>query len=159
MRIRNAAISAEHLIERLAADLNAAVPTEATFVRYLRRARPGDLRRGDRLLVDIPGPWNGPVRVVERGPLFFRFATLRNHMEAGQIEFRARPDAEELVFEIEAWARPGNRSVNLLYTHLRLAKEIQFNMWARFCAQVATVAGGEIVDGLHVLTRRVEVRS
>jgi hypothetical protein len=78
-------------------------------------------------------------------------------MEAGQIEFRARPEADELVFGVEAWARPGNPIVNLLYTHLRLAKEIQFNMWARFCAQVATVAGGEIVDGLHVVTRRVDV--
>jgi hypothetical protein len=156
VRIRNATISAEELIDRLAADLNAAVPSEATLVRYLRRARPGDLRRGDRLLVDIPGPWNGPVRVVARGPAFFRFATLRRHMEAGQIEFRGEPCAEGLRFEIEAWARPGNRIINLLYTHLRVAKEIQFNMWARFCAEVAQVAGGEIVDGLHVVTRRVE---
>jgi len=159
VHIRNASLSAAQLISRLAEDLNAAVPSEATFVRYLRRARSDDLRRGDRLLVDIPGPWNGPVRVIERGPEHFRFATLRRHMEAGQIEFRAEDAPDSLRFEIEAWARPGNRIVNLLYTHLRLAKEIQFNMWARFCAQVATVAGGEIVDGLHVLTRRVEVQS
>jgi hypothetical protein len=155
VRIRNTTTSAEELIDRLAADLNVAVPSEATLVRYLRRARPGQLCRGDRLLVDIPGPWNGPVRVVDRGPASFRFATLRRHMEAGQIEFRAEDCAGGLRFEIEAWARPGNRVVNLLYTHLRLAKEIQFNMWARFCAQVAVVADGEIVDGLHVLTRRV----
>lgn len=157
VRIRNATISAEELIDRLTADLNSAVPSEATLVRYLRRARPGDLRRGDRLLVDIPGPWNGSVRVLERGPAHFRLATLRRHMEAGQIAFRATDGPDDLRFEIEAWARPGNRIVNLLYTHLRLAKEIQFNMWARFCAQVAVLAGGEIVDGLHVLTRRVDL--
>jgi hypothetical protein len=156
VRIRDATCSAAELIDVLAADLNRAVPTEATLVRYPRRARRGDLRRGDRLVVDIPGPWNGPVRVLERGATHFRFATLRRHMEAGQIEFRATDGPQELRFEIEAWARPGNRVVNVLYTHLRLAKEIQFNMWARFCARVADVAGGEIVDGLHVLTRRVD---
>ena len=33
-------------------------------------------------MVRMPGPWDGPVRVVDRSPTWFRFATLRGHLEA-----------------------------------------------------------------------------
>ncbi|HEX3925196.1 MAG TPA: hypothetical protein VHY31_23150 [Streptosporangiaceae bacterium] len=36
----------------------------------------------------MPGPWDGPVRVVHTGAASFRFATLAGHLEAGEIEFR-----------------------------------------------------------------------
>ncbi len=36
----------------------------------------------------MPGPWDGPVLVVDQTPTSFRFATLKGHLEAGQIEFR-----------------------------------------------------------------------
>ena len=42
---------------------------------------------GDEYVVRMPGPWDGPVRVVERTPTAFRFATLEGHLEAGQIRF------------------------------------------------------------------------
>ena len=45
---------------------------------------------GDEYVVRMPGPWDGPVRVVEVTPTSFRLATLDGHLEAGQIEFRAR---------------------------------------------------------------------
>jgi hypothetical protein len=37
------------------------------------------------------------VRVAERTPTSFRLATLKGHMEAGQIEFSARCEGDELV--------------------------------------------------------------
>ena len=50
-----------------------------------------------------PGPWDGPVRVVQAGPRSFRLATLAGHLEAGQIEFRVAPHGEgRLIFEIES---------------------------------------------------------
>ncbi|HEY3691801.1 MAG TPA: DUF1990 family protein [Pseudonocardiaceae bacterium] len=145
-------MTAQELISTLAADLNRAVPSEVTSVD-----KDSDgLAVGDELTVRMPGPWDGPVRVVDRTETSFRLATLLNHMEAGQIEFRAWPRGSSLQFEIEAWARPGSPLVNLLYTHLRLAKEIQLNMWVRFCQGAAEVAGGRVRGGVTINTRVVE---
>jgi hypothetical protein len=145
-------MTAQELISTLAADLNRAVPSEVTSVD-----KDSDgLAVGDELTVRMPGPWDGPVRVVDRTETSFRLATLLNHMEAGQIEFRAWPRGSSLQFEIEAWARPGSPMVNLLYTHLRLAKEIQLNMWVRFCQGAAEVAGGRVRGGVTINTRVVE---
>ena len=152
VRMDGATMTAQELISALAADLNQAVPSEVTSVDK----DSDDLAVCDELVVRMPGPWDGPVRVVERTDTSFRLATLVNHMEAGQIEFRARPRGTSLQFEIEAWARPGSPIVNLLYTHLRLAKEIQLNMWVRFCQGAAEVAGGRVRGGVTINTRVVE---
>jgi hypothetical protein len=81
---------AQELISVLAADLNQAVPSEVTSVdKQSDRCDP--LAVGDEMVVRMPGPWDGPVRVVDCAETSFRFATLDDHMEAGQIEFPARP--------------------------------------------------------------------
>jgi hypothetical protein len=77
---------------------------------------------------------------------------LAGHLEAGQIEFRACDEAPHLVFEIETWARSSSRLVDLLYSRLRLAKEIQLNMWLRFCCSAASAAGGRIDGGVEIGT-------
>jgi Domain of unknown function (DUF1990) len=104
----------------------------------------------------MPGPWNGPVRVVCADEHAFRLTTLRGHLEAGQIEFRtARHDDGSLRFEIESWARAGDCLSHLLYNQIRLAKEIQLNMWTHVCLRSAKVAGGRIRGGIILHTRRV----
>jgi hypothetical protein len=97
--------------------------------------------------------------VVDRTPTSFRFATLRGHLEAGQIEFRARPEDEGIRFEIESWARSGDWLAGLLYDRVRLAKEMQLHMWTHFCERAAKLAGGRIRGGIHIDTRRVEVEA
>jgi hypothetical protein len=100
-RIRDAELSAEELMSAIAEDLNRVAPTK--FARFSNlRGGEGRVRVGDEFLVRMPGPWNGPVRVISRTPTSFRFATLDGHLEAGQIEFRAS-DEDGLVFEIESW--------------------------------------------------------
>ncbi|HEY2192781.1 MAG TPA: DUF1990 family protein [Actinomycetospora sp.] len=149
--------SAAELVARVAGDLTVLLPAEVAAVspRTESRALPGP---GDEFLVRMPGPWDGPVRVVHRDEGRMRLATLRGHLEAGQIEFRAT-DAEDgsLVFEIETWARPATATVRLLYTDLRLAKEMQLYTWVRSCEAAADLAGGRVRDGVDVLTRRVEI--
>ena len=120
----------------------------------------GGMEVGDEYVVRMPGPWDGPVRVVHRTPTSFRFATLSGHLEAGQIEFRARREGRagsepEFVFEIESWARPGDRVSHLLYNKLLLAKEIQLNLWTETCLGVARNTGGRLQGGVRVHTRRV----
>lgn len=153
--ILGARMAAEELIALIATDLNRAVPSEVTSIEPIG-ATSGRLELGEELVVRMPGPWDGPVRVVHRDNSSFRLATLTGHMEAGQIEFRARPHGSDLRFEIEPWARPGNRLVHLLSTHLWLASEIQLNMWVRFCLAAARLAGGRPQDGVTIRTRAVE---
>ena len=42
--------------------------------------------------------------------------------------------------------------MQLLYTSLRLAKEVQLNMWVRFCLAAARTAGGRHADGVDIRT-------
>lgn len=140
VEIENPRMSAAELIGRLARDPNVASPFEvARFVKT--GGRLGEMESGDEYLVWMPGPWNGPVRVADRTPVSFRLATLSGHMEAGEIEFRAREEGDRLVFEIESTARSGSRPFWILYAPLRVAKEAQLHMWATFCQRAAEIAG------------------
>jgi uncharacterized protein DUF1990 len=96
------------------------------------------------------------VRVVARSPTMFRFVTLRGHLEAGQIEFRVCRDGGALRFEIESWARSGDRLSSFLYDRVRVVKEMQFHMWMHFCERVGKLAGGRVRGGVEVHTRRLD---
>ncbi len=154
-RIRDAQLSPREVIGSLSSDPNRATPTE--LARFLRVGeRGGPLAAGDELVVRMPGPWDGPVRVTERTPTSFRFATLDGHLEAGEIEFRSSRAEDLLLFEIESWARSGDRLSNLLYHHLRMAKEVQLHMWTSFLERVAELAGGRLSGGVEIISRKVE---
>ncbi|HZR96234.1 MAG TPA: DUF1990 family protein [Gaiellaceae bacterium] len=153
--IRNAELSPTDLISRLRGDLNRATPTE--LARFLKvGGAEGRLAVGDEFVVRMPGPWDGPVRVTAATATSFRFATLAGHLEAGQIEFRATETDALLRFEIESWARSGDRLSNLLYNHLRMAKEVQLHMWTSFLEKVARLAGGRLTGGVEIVSRKVD---
>jgi hypothetical protein len=155
IRVRDAQIPPEELIARIMADPNRAAPTE--LARFLKvRGANGSLCVGDELVVRMPGPWDGPVRVAETTPTSFRLVTLAGHLEAGQIQFRACGGDGELEFAIESWARSGDRLSNLLYHHLRMAKEVQLHMWTSFLERVAELAGGRRTRAIEIVSRRVE---
>ncbi|HEY3527904.1 MAG TPA: DUF1990 family protein [Nocardioides sp.] len=147
--IAGARHDAAALVDALSSDFERFVPREV--VRVHQADSDGVAAVGDDLVVDMPGPWNGPVRVLVAEPGRLRLGTLEGHLEAGQIEFRAT-DGDPLVFEIEVWARAADWKVRALYTHLRLAKEIQLNMWVRVCGAAARLAGGRLVDGVEIRT-------
>ena len=153
VRIVGSILTPSALIDLVSARLNQASP-ETAVIRKTRGAR-GALRQGDEFIVRMPGPWDGPVRVVRRDENSFRLATLSGHLEAGEIEFRAEPDGRALCFEIESWARAGDRLSALLYNKLRLAKEIQLNMWSHFCLRAAKLSGGRPQGGITIRTRWV----
>jgi hypothetical protein len=155
VRIVDPRVGPEQAVARLAADPNAAAPADAAvFVKI--RGDGGGMAVDDEYVVRMPGPWDGPVRVVHTTPTSFRFVTLHGHLEAGEIEFRAWCDGPDLVFEIESWARPGDRVSHLLYNKLLLAKEIQLNLWAETCLGVVRNSGGTLRGGVRVHTRRVD---
>jgi hypothetical protein len=160
VRVTGSRVTPEQAVAQLAADPNSAAPEDAAvFVKSREEGggtSSGEMEVGDEYVVRMPGPWDGPVRVVHRTPSSFRFATLSGHLEAGQIEFRARCEEEEFLFEIESWARPGDRVSHLLYNKLLLAKEIQLNLWTETCLGVARNTGGRLEGGVRVHTRRVD---
>lgn len=102
VRIRGTRCTPKQLMRRFVADLNAVVPSEVAFFRQLSGSE-GPPQLGDEYVVRMPGPWDGPVRVVCTDAQSLRLATLRGHLEAGQIEFHTSCDDDALLFEIESW--------------------------------------------------------
>jgi hypothetical protein len=158
VRIEGSDLTPEQLIGEVVKEPNRAAPIEVAVFRK-QRGEKGPLRVGDEYVVRMPGPWDGPVLVVDRTPTSFRFATLEGHLEAGQIEFRACPDGNAVRFEIESWARSGDRLSGLLFDRVKVAKEVQLHMWTHFCERSAKLAGGRIRGGIQIHTRRVEVEA
>jgi Domain of unknown function (DUF1990) len=158
VRIVGGRLAPEQLMAEVLREPNRAAPIEVAVFRKTRGGE-GPLAVGDEFVVRMPGPWDGPVTVVDRTPTSFRFATLKGHLEAGQIEFRTRADGDAVCFEIESWARSGDRLAGLLFDRVKLAKEMQLHMWTHFCERVAKLAGGRIRGGIAIDTRRVEVEA
>ncbi len=153
LRIRESEMTPAQLMAAIAADIDQVAPSEfASFQKV--RGDEGDLRVADEYVVRMPGPWDGPVRVVAASADKFRLATLDGHLEAGQIEFRARTHEGLLEFTIESWARNGDRLSDLLYSHLRVSKEVQLHMWISVLERVTRLSGGRRHGPLAVITRR-----
>jgi hypothetical protein len=151
VRIREPQKDATGLMTALTADFGSFLPREVVHL-HEGEAAGRALRVNDELVVDMPGPWNGPVRVAAAEPCRLRLATLKGHLEAGQVEFRAYDEAAHVVFEVETWARSSSQVVHLLYSKLRLAKEIQLNMWLRVCEAAASTAHGRVDGGVEIGT-------
>ncbi|NSC20083.1 DUF1990 family protein [Streptomyces albus subsp. chlorinus] len=154
VRVRGAWMSADALIAAIAANPNAPAPSTVAVFHKTHGAQ-GPARVGDEYRVQMPGPWDGPVRVLHRDPVTIRLGTLRGHLEAGQIQFTARDEGDELHFHVEAWSRAGDRWADLLYSRLRVAKEIQFNMWVHFVLGAAALSGGRPQGGVTIETRGI----
>ena len=153
-RIVGSSLSPEELMRRITDDLDAVAPSE--FASFRKVAGGDRLAVGDEYTVRMPGPYDGPVRVIAVSPTSFRLATLEGHLEAGQIEFRTTFDHRSLGFTIESWARSGDRFSDLLFSRLGLAKEVQLHMWTSVLARVVELSGGRMEGGMVITTRRVD---
>ena len=149
-----ASVGPRELMASLAADPDSVAPWRLARFRKTRGSQ-GSMAEGDEFLVHMPGPWDGPVRVVDVGPEHFRFATLDGHLEAGQIEWRVWAEEQGVGFAVESWARGGDRFAAFVHDRLPMAKEVQLYMWTSVAERVARAAGGRLKDGVHVHTRRV----
>jgi len=144
-------LGAAELMARVCEDPNVVVP--GGLARFHKvHGGDGPLTVGDEFAVRMPGPWDGPVRVIEATPTSFRLATLAGHLEAGQIEWRAEDRADGLRFEIESWSRPGDRLSDVAHHHLRMAKEVQLHMWTSVLERVVKLAGGRMPGGVDIHT-------
>lgn len=146
----------EALMATIARDVNRAAPEELGRFENADGSPATDLDVGDECVVNLPGPWDGPVRVVERTPTSLRLVTLHGHIEAGEIEFRtSRVESSGFLrFEIESWARSSALALHLMYDVVPVARELQLLMWARMCRAVATLSGGTVMTNVQVTTDR-----
>jgi Domain of unknown function (DUF1990) len=145
-------LDAASVIANLREDVNRVVPGG---IAQFRKAADdsGPISVGAEFVVRMPGPWDGPVRVIELTPTSFRFATLDGHLEAGQIEWRAEDlDDGALRFEVESWSRPGDRLSDIAHHRLRMAKEVQLHMWTSVLENVVKLAGGRMRAGVDIHT-------
>ena len=150
-------LDAASVIANVREDVNRVVPGGIARFRQVA-GDSGPLSVGDEFVVRMPGPWDGPVRVIELNPNSFRFATLDGHLEAGQIEWRAEDlDDGALRFEVESWSRPGDRLSEIAHHRLRMAKEVQLHMWTSVLENVVKLAGGRMRDGVDIHTAVVDV--
>jgi hypothetical protein len=150
-------LSPEELIAAIAGEPQRVAPRALASFETFDGDTVDRLEVGDELLVRLPGPWDGPVRVIERTPTSFRFVTLRGHMEAGEIEFRAGIESRGFLrFEIESWARSASRVFAWLYETVPVGREMQLHMWSQFCANAARIAGGVRMSNVVSTTRTIE---
>ena len=141
-RIVGSTLTPERLMARISENLDGVAPSEfATFQKI--EGEKGTLSSGNRYVVRMPGPWDGPVQVVAADATSFRLATLPGHLEAGQIEFRVSSDYRSLWFEIESWARSGDRLSDALYARLRISKEVQLHMWSSVLRKIVGLTAGQ----------------
>ena len=151
-RMVGSPMSAEKLMARIQENVDCIAPKEfATFQK--QKGEKGSMAVGDEYVVRMPGPWDGPVRVTSVDSTSFRLATLDGHLEAGQIEFRVGSDYRSLWFAIESWARSGDRFSDLLYTRLRISKEVQLHMWTSVLRRANELARAHMEGGIVITTR------
>jgi hypothetical protein len=163
-RIRDAATTPEELMERIVEDFNRSANDPITEFVDQRVTEPrGDV--GSEYRIQMPGPWDGPVRVVDRTPTSIRLATLGGHMEAGQIEMRvdevsfaARGGRHDLVFEIHSIARSGDSAFHVLYEGLGIAREMQLYVWVDLCRNVCALSGGTLDGKIEVDTTKYRAK-
>ena len=161
VRIQDAELAPAELLRRLLerpGDLN-----DDRIAGFVRDDRPAtDLVVGDELVVELPGPWNGPVRVARANESELLLQTLNGHMEAGQIRFDTighseRPDGlHDFTFRIRSWARGGNPTFTILHLGLPVAKELQTAMWVAMCDGATRVSGGRREGSIRVITEMLE---
>jgi hypothetical protein len=155
-RVRNAGLTAAELIGAFAGRPNCASPQHLADFDKVCGAE-GELRVGDEFTIRIPGPWNGPVRVVEVDSNGFGFVTLDGHLEAGRIRFSAADLATGcLELRIEAWARGGDHVSNMLFDRIGINKEIQLHTWTSVLARLTQLAEGRPDGPIYATTKRVD---
>jgi len=161
--IANPVLTAFELLQLIHTDINQFIPQEiASFKKS--RGHAESIQEGDEFDIQIVGPWNGPVHVIDVSDTSITLATKEGHLEAGEITFQIRPlpsyqaqQVEGYMFEIISSARSSNMLVDIFYDKLGVAKKVQASMWTFFCQRIVEESGGELVDKIKVSTERTPV--
>ena len=155
VRIEKPELTPERLMAAFRRRSNDFVPQHiAGFVRDGRRVTSMDV--GDEFTVEIPGPWNGPVRVDAIDHTSVLLVTLDGHMEAGHIRFAVvKSDDNGYRFQIRSWARAGDELFQQLHLVVGIAHEAQTAMWAHTCDRAVAISRGNRRSPIAVRSERL----
>ena len=152
---RSPKLAPEQLLAIIVANPNVVAPTEV-----LRFERPpgtfSALQEGDELTIRMAGPWNGPMRVTEKGEDRLRLAALPGHPQQGQIELRVRcrdGDRDDMVIELQTRERAAGLGFYLLQ-RVGLIQRMQSYTWAEILQNAARLAGGRPPDRITIQSWR-----
>jgi hypothetical protein len=148
--VRAPKLAPEQLLAIIAANPNVIAPTEV--LRFERPpGKPGSLQKDDELLIRMAGPWNGPMRVTERGDDRLRLGALLGHAQQGQIELRVRGHDNHNGIEIEIQTRERAAGPGFyLLQRIGLIKRMQSYTWAEMLQNAAKLAGGKPPERITV---------
>lgn len=108
---------------------------------YARFSEPIE-QAGQTVEVELAGPWNGPVEVLEVDEHHVALGTLDGHMEAGWIIFSAEDvDDGRVRFTVTSAAKAGDPAFWLLHVVARVGRWVQADMWASLLEGAATAFG------------------
>lgn len=149
--IKNSPFTAEDVMNYVMGHINEfALSFLAEFEKS--KGSSDEMQQGDEFSVQIAGPWNGEVRVIQVDETSFEFMTLEGHPEAGTIRFRAIDLEQGFRFEVRSLARTSTGMVTFLQETLRVGMKLQETMWLTYCQNIAEWSHGEIVSPPQSLT-------
>jgi hypothetical protein len=148
-------LTPERLLAIIAADPNVIAPVEVLRFEKAEKANGGSggLQEGDELLIQMAGPWSGPVRVSRRWDTGFRLVAQRGHPQLGQVEIRARDNGGDIEMEIQTRERAAGLSFHVLQ-RIGLIQRMQSYTWAEMLENAAQLAGGRRPERVTVQSWR-----
>ncbi len=112
---------------------------------------------GDEYQITMLGPWNGVVRVADKGRDFFTLVTLDGHPEAGHITFSVRHDAirsDSCSVRVESWAKARDALVNVAF-RFGPGSQVQTEVWVTFLQRVASLVGVAPLPSVQISSESV----
>jgi hypothetical protein len=146
-------LSATRLLNIIAADPNVVVPTEV--LQFHKTA--GDPRQlvvGDRYLIRMAGPWDGPVIVAARDDNGVRLESCPGNPQQGHVDFLVQDKGGRLRIEIASRYRPASRAFRALARFLPLVERMEIHTGGHILEMAAQLAGARPPQRIWVQTTR-----
>lgn len=146
-------LSAPRLLNIIAADPNVVVPTEV--LQFDKTAGdPGQLVVGDRYLIRMAGPWDGPVIVAARDDNGVRLESCPGNPQQGHIDFLVQDEDGRLRIEIASCYRPASRAFRALARFVPLVERMEIHTGGHILEMTAQLAGARPPQQIWVQTTR-----
>lgn len=96
------------------------------------------LLKGQRLLIELLGPYNGPVQVTESSKLNLKLQTLENHPKTGHIEFSIE-ESNPNLFKIDTYSRSKDYLFHFARSKTNLVSKVQDSVWIDLCIHFKSI--------------------
>lgn len=98
------------------------------------------LEEGNRILIELLGPYNGPVVVTESSENNLKLQTLENHPKAGYIEFSITKSATvPHFFRVDTYSRSKDYLFHLARSKTQVVSKIQDTVWIDLCIHFKSI--------------------